>query len=107
QILKDKKLYTGEATGIYGDSRPAIKVYQKQNGLEQTGKFDKATLEKMNIALTDSQKGIASSSKSKTKSSSSGGTKRSAPFQASKDQIMALQRVLKEAKLYSGDANGE
>ena len=65
QILKDKKLYSGEVTGLYGDSRPAIKAYQKENGLEQNGKFDKATLAKMNIELTDNQKGMASSSTSK------------------------------------------
>lgn len=117
EILIAKKLWNGEATGIYGECRPAIKDYQKQNGLEQNGKFDKATLAKMGIALTDKQKGIESTSDSKstTKTSStststktdSEGPKRPAPFQATKDQITALQTKLKEAKLFSGEANGE
>ncbi|MFN0277354.1 MAG: peptidoglycan-binding protein [Pyrinomonadaceae bacterium] len=110
EILIAQKLWDGEATGVYGESRPAIKAYQKANGLEQTGKFDRPTLAKMNIPLTDKQKGIEStsesSSSSKTKSSnSSEGTKRI--FQATKDQIKALQTKLKEAKLFSGEANGE
>lgn len=112
EILIAQKLWDGEATGIYGECRPAIKAYQKANGLEQTGKFDKPTLAKMSIPLTDKQKGIASSSgssssKASSSSSSSEGPKRPGPFQASKEQITALQTKLKEAKLFSGEADGE
>ncbi len=108
EILIKQKLWDGEATGIYGECRPAIKAYQKANGLDQTGKFDKLTLAKMNIALTDKQKGIDSPSGSSSKSSSSSdGPKRPGPFQATKEQITALQTKLKEAKLFSGDADGE
>jgi len=112
EILIKQKLWDGEATGIYGECRPAIKAYQKANGLEQTGKFDKPTLAKMNIPLTDKQKGTASSSSSSSSntssaSTSSDGPKRPGPFQATKEQITALQTKLKEAKLFSGDADGE
>lgn len=117
QILIKEKFYTGEATGVYGESRPAVKAYQKAHGLEENGKFDKATLEKMGIALTDSQKGISStgtagtSSKAKTSTAdaatSKDGPKRPAPFTATKDQIVDLQKVLIGAKLFSGEATGE
>jgi peptidoglycan hydrolase-like protein with peptidoglycan-binding domain len=110
EILIAQKLWTGEATGIYGESRPAVKAYQKANGLEQNGKFDRPTLAKMGIPLTDNQKGIGSASSSKRSSSSkssSGEAKRAAPFRATKDQIAALQKVLKNEKLFSGEANGE
>jgi len=109
EVLIAKKLWNGEATGIYGECRPAIKDYQKANGLDQTGKFDKATLSKMGIPLTDKQKGIEtpSSGKSSSSSGSAGGEKHAAPFRATKDQISALQKVLKDAKMFSGDANGE
>ncbi|HQX56079.1 MAG TPA: peptidoglycan-binding domain-containing protein [Pyrinomonadaceae bacterium] len=121
QILINGKLYSGEATGVYGDSRPAIKSYQKANGLDENGKFDKATLEKMGIALTDKQKGIATTETTKSKTTGSSttgatnakatstgdGPKRPAPFQANKDQITALQNKLKDAKLFTGEANGE
>lgn len=119
-ILKEKKLYTGEATGKYSDeTRAAIRVYQKDNGLTLTGNFNRATLEKMKIELTDKQKGMDSSSKSpsstsktssssaSTASTSSEGSKRPAFFKATDDQIKALQTKLKEAKLFSGEANGE
>lgn len=125
QILISNKLYTGEATGVYGDSRPAIKAYQKANGLEENGKFDRATLEKMGIALTDKQKQTPAASgafvapgdvagmkvkkteKAPAAKSTADGPKRPAPFQANKDQITALQNKLKEAKLFMGEADGE
>ena len=116
EILIEKKLWDGEATGVYGESRPAIKAYQKANGLEQNGKFDKPTLAKMGIPLTDKQKGVDTSTEAKsstsstTKTSSSStseGPKRPAPFQATKEQITSLQTKLKESKLFSGEATGE
>jgi peptidoglycan hydrolase-like protein with peptidoglycan-binding domain len=109
-FLKNQKLYTGEATGVYTDpTRDAIEAYQKANGLDINGKFDKATLEKMGIALTDSQKGITTSTSSSKSSSSSAssGAKRPAPFRASTDQIKAAQKVLSDGKLYAGEQNGK
>lgn len=56
-FLKEKKLYNGEATGVYNDeTRLSIKNFQKDNSLALTGNFNRATLERMKIALTDSQK---------------------------------------------------
>lgn len=104
EILIAKKLWDGEATGVYGDCRPAIKEYQKANGLEQNGKFDKPTLAKMGIPLNDKQKGGDSTS-STTKSSSTSSSK--PIFRATEDQIRALQIKLKEAKLFTGDADGK
>ena len=58
-MLKRKTLYKGEATGTYNDeTREGIKSFQKDNGLKETGTLNRATLEKMNITLTDSQKAI-------------------------------------------------
>lgn len=116
-ILIKEKLYTGEATGVYGESRTAIKAYQKANGLDENGKFDRSTLDKMGIALTDSQKGIPTTT-SKTPSkdtkppktttaTTTDGPKRPAPFTANKDQITELQKVLIAGKMFSGEANGE
>ncbi|HEV7701317.1 MAG TPA: peptidoglycan-binding domain-containing protein [Pyrinomonadaceae bacterium] len=118
QILITQKLWTGEATGVYGTSRDGIKAYQKANGLDVNGKFDRATLEKMGISLTDKQKGIAAPTTTSTAKGDStkqiaaggqdtAGVKRPAPFQATKDQITALQKILKDGKMYDGEANGE
>lgn len=75
-ILKEKSLYKGEASGTYNDeTRAGIKSFQKDNGLTQTGTLNRATLEKLGIELTASQKEIpvsensfASNVKSTTKS---------------------------------------
>jgi peptidoglycan hydrolase-like protein with peptidoglycan-binding domain len=124
EVLIKEKLYTGQATGVYGESRPAIKAYQKAHGLDVNGKFDRATLEKMGIALTEKQTGMASasatgaapstSSKAGTTtkqiaagSQNSAGPKRPAPFQANADQIKQLQQKLIDAKMFTGAADGK
>ena len=126
-MLKTKSLYAGEATGKLNDeTRTAIKSVQKDAGLRETGTLNRATLEKMGIELTDKQKAIPVTQSSLTPmapkekkpkapktmttpaaSTPSDGPKRPAPFSANKDQIMTLQKMLKDAKLFSGDAMGE
>ncbi len=112
--LKDAKLYNGAADGKYNDdTRAAIRTYQKDNGLEVTGNFNRATVEKMGIALTDSQKGIAPTASTKpaatTKptTTSSDGPKRPAPFRADVDQIKAAQKILRDGKLLTGGEDGK
>lgn len=130
-MLKSKNGFGGEATGVSSPEwKTAVKAYQKENGLTKTGSLNRATVEKMGIALTDKQKeipvnpnhiasgssdtkkkksgdGSSSSTTAKTEVKTSDGPKRPAPFQANKDQIMALQTKLKEAKLFSAEATGE
>jgi len=130
KMLKDAKLYTGEASGVYNDdTRTAIRTWQKNNGIAVTGNFNRATLEKMGIALTDKQKGMSSSddsaksigasktnvaaAKPAVSSDDNAGpatasaSKRPAPFQASTDQIKQLQQKLIAAKLFTGAADGQ
>ena len=129
-MLKAKNLYSGEVTGKTSpDWKAAVKAYQGENGLTKTGSLNRATLEKMGIALTEKQKEIPvnpahiasgssdtkttkstdksnTSTTTKTEAKTTDGPKRPAPFQANKDQITALQTKLKEAKLFAGEANG-
>lgn len=111
--LKDAKLYSGEATGVYNnDTRAAIKSYQKSNGLPENGKFDKATLDKMGIALTDSQKGFVAPGdvagmKVTSKTSTADGPKRPAPFRADVEQIKAAQKILRDGKMLTGGEDGK
>lgn len=108
QALIDAKLLTGEATGKYTkETRDAIRSYQKANDLEVNGKFDKATLEKMNIPLTDHQLGKATEKKADTESSAHDGHKRPAPFRANADQIKAAQKILQDQKLFTGEIDGK
>lgn len=120
KFLKDAKLYTGDATGVYNDdTRAAIRKYQKDHGLTISGNFNRATLEKMNIPLTDKQKGIettAAVTKAPTvKATTTGGpsaaasdaAKRPAPFRANKDQISAAQKILRDGKMLTGGGDGK
>lgn len=118
KFLKEQKLYTGEATGVYNEAtRTALRAYQKDNGLTVTGNFNQATLEKMNIALTDKQKGTTTGAATPTesKASSAGAVsptdstaaKRPAPFRANVDQIKAAQKILRDGKMLSGGQDGK
>jgi peptidoglycan hydrolase-like protein with peptidoglycan-binding domain len=126
-ILKEKKLYTGEATGSYNaDTRAGIKSFQNSNGLKDTGTLNRATLEKFGVTLTDSQKLIPVSensyAKAETKSAarepnttvkspsstaSADKPKKAAPFRATKDQITDAQNVMKAKSLFAGDVSGK
>ena len=125
-LLKTRKLYNGEATGTSNPGwKTAVKTYQGENGLAKTGSLNRATLEKMEIKLTEKQAAIpvdpkhlastdtkpetdksGSAAATKTETKTSVGPKRPAPFQANKDQITALQTKLKDAKLFTGNADG-
>jgi peptidoglycan hydrolase-like protein with peptidoglycan-binding domain len=116
KMLKAKNLYSGESTGkLDADTRTAIKAYQKDNGLKKTGTLNRATLEKMGIALTDSQKLIPASPNSYAvaETRSSGPSAPAEPktkrviFRATKDQIVEAQRTLKAKGLYTGDESGK
>jgi peptidoglycan hydrolase-like protein with peptidoglycan-binding domain len=117
KILKDKKLYTGEATGKYDDAtRNGIKSFQKDNGLKETGTLNRATLEKFGVELTDAQKAIPVSANSfastddkstKPKASSEKTSSNKTIFRATADQVKAAQKVLKDKSMYSGDQNGK
>jgi peptidoglycan hydrolase-like protein with peptidoglycan-binding domain len=117
-ILRDKKLYDGEASGTYNtDTRTGIKSFQKDNGLKQTGTLNRATLEKFGVELTDTQKAIPVSPNSFETGSApetavAAETKTSnAPkktiFRATKDQIKDAQKLMKDKSFYSGEATGK
>ncbi len=113
-LLKETKLYDGEADGKYNDpTRTGIKNFQKNNGLKETGTLNRATLEKFGVELTDNQKKIPVSPSSFAAPAASSGAastenkpKKAAPFRASKDQIKAAQKMLKEKTLYGGEETG-
>ena len=56
-ILKQRAFYSGELTGkLDTTTRDGLKKYQEAEGLKVTGTLNAATLQKMNVALTDKQK---------------------------------------------------
>lgn len=71
-ILKGRNFYSGDATGKLDDAtREGLKKYQQAEGMKVTGTLNAATVEKMNIQMTDKQretwKQIQSSAKSNPK----------------------------------------
>ena len=83
-----------------------MQKYQLAEDLKITGTLNRETLEKMNVPLTDSQKGVPKPPKPETAASE--GVKKKPPiFRATKDQIQLAQALLKEKGFYSGEANGE
>ncbi|MFL6229664.1 MAG: peptidoglycan-binding domain-containing protein [Pyrinomonadaceae bacterium] len=56
-ILKGRNFYAGEINSTLDDAtREGLKKYQQAEGLKVTGTLNAATVEKMNIAMTDKQK---------------------------------------------------
>lgn len=56
-VLKQRGHYAGDATGkLDTPTRDGLKKYQAAEGLKVTGTLNAATLQKMNVALTDKQK---------------------------------------------------
>ncbi|HVE55460.1 MAG TPA: peptidoglycan-binding domain-containing protein [Pyrinomonadaceae bacterium] len=108
QITQVQKMLKSPETGKMDDAfRDEIKKYQAANGLKTTGTLNRATLEKMGVQLTDKQKempvdpnSFANGDTDKTK------TKKAPVFRATKDQIIAAQKLLKEKNLYAGEASG-
>ena len=57
EILKQRGHYAGDVTGkLDTPTRDGLKKYQEAEGLKVTGTLNAATLQKMNVTLTDKQK---------------------------------------------------
>ena len=57
EILKGRGLYSGDSTGkLDAATRDGLRKYQEAEGLKVTGTLNAATLQKMNVALSDRQK---------------------------------------------------
>lgn len=96
--LKSTGEYSGEADGKYNDDfRASLKTYQEANNLDKTGRLDEATLVKMDIELTDKQKGIETADT----------TPKRKVFRPNKDQIMEVQKMLRESGSFEGEADGK
>jgi peptidoglycan hydrolase-like protein with peptidoglycan-binding domain len=110
-LLKQKGMYTGEATGTLDDStRAALKKYQDGEKIRATGTLNRATLEKMGIVLNERQQSIPVTPNSLQPITANSGAKtttRAPIFRASKDQIMQAQRMLKDRGQYSGEQTGK
>lgn len=106
-----KMLKVTESRKFDKETRAAIKTYQAANGLKSTGTLNRATLEKMNVELTDKQKEMPVSPNSfamaETGKTEKSATPRKAVFRATKEQITTTQKMLKEKGMYDGEQSGK
>jgi peptidoglycan hydrolase-like protein with peptidoglycan-binding domain len=57
EILKRRGFYAGDPTGkLDAATREGLRKYQEAEGIKVTGTLNAATLQKMNVVLTDKQK---------------------------------------------------
>lgn len=124
KLLKDGSMYGGEQTGkLDKATRDGLKKYQGANGLKATGTLNRATLEKMGVELTETQKAIpatpnsyavsgdgsanSGSSSAKSSTDTSGSKPKKTIFRASKEQITEAQKILKADSHYKGEETGK
>ena len=114
QVMEAQKMLKVTETGkMDKDTKAAVKTFQGENGLRKSGSLNRATLEKMNITLTDQQKEIPVSPKSFAAAATanpdkpSGEKKRGPVFRATTEQIMMAQKMMKEKTMYSGEETGK
>jgi peptidoglycan hydrolase-like protein with peptidoglycan-binding domain len=110
KMLKEKGKYAGAEDGKYNnDFRASVKGFQGENGLRKSGSLNRATLEKMGIALTDAQTEIPVNPNDLASADDANKTtpKRGPVFRASKEQITEVQTKLKTGGMYSGEATGK
>lgn len=65
-LLKQRGFYTGDVTGkLDQPTRDGLRKYQQAEGLKVTGTLNAATLQKMNVTLTERQRAWVASQGSK------------------------------------------
>ncbi len=111
-VQAQKMLKVVESSKMDKETKAAVKTYQGENGLRKSGSLNRATLEKMNITLTDAQKEIPIPASSyvavKTSSTDAPDAKKRGPiFRANKEQIMETQMKLKTGGMYAGEQTGK
>lgn len=110
QVNQAQKMLKVTETGkLNKEDREVLKKWQSENGLRTTGTLNRATLEKMNIALTDKQKEIPVSPNSfaGSEAEKTPAKKRGPVFRASKEQVTEAQQKLKTGGMYEGELTGK
>lgn len=98
QILQAQKILKVAETGKLSKSdKDILKTYQKENGLKANGSLNRATLEKMGIALTAKQQEIPvdPNSFAKVKSTETTAKTKKPVFKATKEQVKEAQKIIK------------
>lgn len=109
QLIMAQKMLKVEPTGKPdAATRAALLAFQKEKGIEETGVLDRETLQKLGIGLTTAQRESANPPPVADKKTPPTETTKpkSESFRATKEQIMQVQKLLKENGFYDGEATG-
>jgi peptidoglycan hydrolase-like protein with peptidoglycan-binding domain len=108
QITEVQRMLKVAESGKMDDLfRIEIKKYQSANGLKATGTLNRATLEKMGVALTDAQKAMPVDPNSFASADGDRTAKRGPVFRATKEQVTAAQNLLKSKGLLATEPTGK
>lgn len=107
--LREQGVYKGAEDGRYNrDLRRAIGEFQSRTGLRKTGGLNRATLEKMDIELTDRQKEIPVDPRHLAGADERDADRkpRRKAFRPTREQITQAQEKLSAGGLYRGEPTG-
>ncbi len=109
QLIMAQKILKVESTGKPDPAtRAAIKAFQTEKGLSNTGILDRETMQKMGIGLTTAQRqlSVAPTEKVEKVEVKTPSKPKTNGFRATKEQIMQVQKLLKADGFYNGDTLG-
>jgi len=107
QLIMAQKILKVEPTGKPdAATRAALLAYQKEKGLNETGTLDRETMQKLGIGLTTAQRESGNPPVEKKPDPVEPSKPKPETFRATKEQIMQVQKLLKDSGFYDGEANG-
>ena len=106
QLIMAQKMLKVEPTGKPDPTtKTALLTFQKEKELKETGVLDRDTMQKLGIGMTTAQREMSAPPDEKTTADDATKPK-AGTFRATKEQIMQVQKLLKEGGFYSGEATG-
>ncbi len=107
QLIMAQKMLKVEPTGKPdAPTRTALIGFQKEKGLNESGTLDRETMQKLGIGLTTAQRELSVSPDVKKTDPVEVAKPKTETFRATKEQIMQVQKLLKENGMYDGEASG-
>lgn len=107
QLIMAQKILKVEPTGKPdAATRTALLAYQKEKGLNESGTLDRETMQKLGIGLTTAQRELTVSPDTGKTAPADAAKPKPETFRATKEQIMQVQKLLKENGFYDGEASG-
>ncbi len=107
QLIMAQKMLKVNPTGKSdAATRAALTAFQKEKELKETGVLDRDTMQKLGIGLTTAQRELSVPPAETPAETAASPKPKPTAFRATKDQIIQVQKLLKEGGFYSGEATG-